>query len=269
MIQYKLLSKFICEHAYFNKNQMEYLNFVPSQESNRALRQAKMAFRNNSSGFELYFSNETADIITTSGLDAKFVFHIEVTNPIFYNITSLPNYNGVQNILKFSNDRISDASGDSVLLHEEDIVGSEDYTSRSDFPEIDNSILGVIELSIDGSKLGQEEVNETIYNIRFDSIKVKIKYSIIANQNEGEFEIDSSNGALQFESPVPTTLANGANAILIASIQPVELLQHYDYHCILKSTDSDLLEIRLPHVDPNAIRIDQHGNIYADVFVYV
>ena len=273
--EYEILTQVEFRHRYFLNHKLECFSVKPDLKTDRFLSRSGLVFKPFNDGFKLFFNslNNQEKIIRNDILD-DFVlrFHIELTDPCFFNYTDCGAIKCNTGFYHFNNFTGKKERFSIKNLHNEEFVSVEDTVDESTFEEkFLIKPFGIIELQLRYDL-------QTEYVLHFREIETYWRYIIMSDHLKKLQQPAIIGNSEVFEGPTNVTLHNNQEAISFVSVSPISHKQRPDQYFKLvdhyKEEESTFNVIinALPVPDtshmPSIIKNKNDKKYYSEIFIY-
>jgi hypothetical protein len=272
MSDYQTLFDIRVEHDYFVDGICPCLDFVPTHETLRVMRNTGVLMRRSTQGLWLAYDRVSQDALQlqiaadAEGLD--LVFRVYATDPQFRSYTE-PFADRVRGLLYFTNRGLSAVRGKPVKLHSGKTVSDQDLTDMESeqlsgiVDRKDRSMppVGIIRIHADKRNNPlfdkRNKPRAPSYHLLFTSRQTYWKYYLQGDRSGEDIYVVDAEGRIEFEATGPDRLANGRSVSTYRSKQRIPLQQRFDFRFQLKQRKHGVEKVlyrQLPFA-----RVDQTG----------
>jgi len=226
VIKFEQLLKIHVEHKYFDGFPFSGYRLSPSKETQSLFLKYGLKVKSQSGSLLVYFENpfEGSNRDRASVLKEQITlqFHLEITDPSFYQYTGNLPHHLSKIIFWFSNFK-----EDQQVLSTSNLLHLSEFVSESDIkPSPDAShYFGHIAIQFD------VDLKEDFY-IRFLNKSTHWRYIFVSDHllDHEQLAVVDVNNQILFSEPEIVTFPNGLKGIAITSAEPIALLQHTNVH---------------------------------------
>ena len=272
MSDYQTLFDIRIAHDYFSDGVCTCLDFVPTHETLRVMRNTGLLMRRSAQGVWLAYDRDSRDALQQQlagdgeGLD--LLFKVYTADPQFRTYTE-PFTDRMHGLLYFTNRGLSVANSEQLKLHtgkavsNQDLIDMESEQLRGILDRKDRRIppVGVIRIYADQRTNPlfdkRNESKAPSYILQFTSRQTYWKYYLQVDRTGEEVYIVDAEGRIEFEATGPDRLANGRAVSSYRSKQRIPLQQRFDFRFQLKQRKNGIEKVlyrQLPFA-----RVDQTG----------
>jgi hypothetical protein len=272
MSDYQTLFDIRIAHDYFTDGICPCLDFVPTDETLRTMRNTGLLMRRSTQGLWLAYDRDRQDALQlqlatdAEGLD--LVFKLYAADPQFRTYTE-PFAESIQGLLYFTNQGLTVARGKQLKLHTGKAVSSRDWVDMEaeqlrdvlDRKDRLSPPVGVIRIYADKRTNPlfdkTNKAKAPSFCLQFTSRQTYWKYYLQDDRTEEDVYIVDAEGRIEFEATGPDKLANGRFVSTYRSKQRIPLHQRFDFRFQLKQKKHGIEKVlyrQLPFA-----RVDQTG----------
>ncbi len=253
MSNYSLLFSFFADHQYFSDGHCRGLEFVPTDLSNKLMKNTGMILRKENNGIRVFYNEDQKDSLLLFAGDVfdplNICFKVYSSDPCFMNYTDL-NIIVEDSVLYFDNKKFDHNSNQDIsLTHDE-------YVTEKDFEKIEFSplkkILSKEDVSVrpafvidvcvkaEDSYLIDDNANVTPkdYRIKFRNRKTYWKYHLLKEVKKDALYIEDQSNEIEFDKPKDIFLSGNRPAKIFRSKITLPLMEHSNYQFQLKEENS-------------------------------
>jgi hypothetical protein len=249
MSDYQALFDIRITHEYFVTGACPCLDFIPTDNTRRLLRNCGLLMKKHKQGLGLAFDRESQDALQlqlaedSEGLD--LVFKLYASDPQFRTYTE-PFAESMQGLFYFTNRGLPAAEPAKLKLHAGAAVSSRDWIDleaerlRGILDSRDRLCppVGVIRLYADEQSYPlfdkHNKPKSPCFTIHWKARQTFWKYYLQSEKPGEDVYVFDPEGRIEFESTGPDRLANGKTVSTYRSKQRIPLNQRFDFRFQLK-----------------------------------
>lgn len=262
----------VCKHNYFNDGLLQNAIIQADAQTNHLMQNNGIFVKFVSNGFTLGYDEQKLDLLSNLN-ELKLTFYLQVQDPLFYNQSDLPNYSPSLKILQLTNVDTNNTDGEQILLHHEAYVQAKDVVDRDDVEIRDQQVTACINITLDQDQLVALKTSNLLnYEIRFNNRKLKWYYYIIDSSNDEQthYTIHDDQSKYSFTEATKTVMVNGQTAWLMKSKDTIGLKEQNNFLFDLTiDKGGQKKSIKLPSANSSKISLDQDGETYVSIYVYI
>lgn len=238
MGQYRPMFNIAFEHGYFRDGRLPGVRLRPTSTASRLMNNTNLVSRQRDDGMTIFFDTDWVDSLRLYAADQddplELRFECVVEQQNFQNFTS-PDLMAVSKTLFFDSRKTDSSFIGKKYLHAGEYVSDSELVDPSaDAGGIRGlapakPTMGVISIHVSPTELDDLVSGPpTVYNdyhIRFRNRETYWKYFLVGEANRDSAFIEDARGEIEFERLGAEVLANGRNAQVFLSRQPIPLLE--------------------------------------------